>query len=125
MGNLIQFILRLLGMGDRASIERLIKNVVLKRMGSSATGSGGSTGNPLDGLMEQFKNKGLGDVFQSWVGTGRNAPISPRQVADGMGEERMREMSQQTGLPQPALAEKLAQYLPGLIDRMTPKGKIQ
>lgn len=120
MNALVQFIMKLLGLGDQSTIEKLIKSVLFG--GKSADGSAGS--NPLEDLMAQFKDKGLGDIFSSWVGTGKNAPISPDQVKEGVGEDRMTELARKAGLPVDDLAGKLAKYLPGLIDKMTPGGKL-
>lgn len=87
-----------------------------------ADGSAGP--NPLEVLMNQFKDKGLGNIFASWVGTGKNEPVTPDQIKDGVGDEQMQAMAQKAGLPVDTLADKLAKYLPGLIDKMTPGGKL-
>lgn len=34
----------------------------------------------LDKLIGQFASKGLGDVIGSWVGTGKNLPVSGDQL---------------------------------------------
>jgi uncharacterized protein YidB (DUF937 family) len=34
----------------------------------------------LGGLLQSFQQGGLGHVFQSWIGTGQNLPISPDQL---------------------------------------------
>lgn len=119
MQALIQFILKLFGLGDRASIEKLIKDAIIKRTGAAV--SGGK--NPLDDLMNQFKDKGLGDVFQSWVGTGANRAITPDQVKHGLGDQ-LGALAAKAGIPQDVLAQKLAKYLPGVVDKLTPGGSI-
>lgn len=116
---MVQFILKLFGLGDRASIEKMIKEALLKKAGSAVTGGK----NPLDDLMGQFKDKGLGDIFQSWVGTGANRAITPDQVKHGLGDQ-FAPLAEKAGMPQDVLAQKLAKYLPGLVDKMTPGGAI-
>jgi len=83
--------------------------------------------NPLGGLDElfnQFKQSGLEDVFKSWIGTGQNQPISPPQLRQALGQERVNDLSRQTGAPQEDLLTQLAKYLPGVVDRLTPNGQL-
>lgn len=122
MGTLIQFLLKLFGLGDAASIEKLIKDVLLKKTGGALTG--GTSKNPLEDLMNQFKDKGLGNIFQSWVGKGANHLITPDQIKHGIGNDQMAVLSSKAGIPIDELAQKLSKYLPGLIDKMTPGGTI-
>src|SRR5262249_36547657 len=83
--------------------------------------------NPLGGLDElfnQFKQSGLEDVIKSWISTGQNQPISPPQLRQALGQERVNDLSQQTGAPQEDLLTQLAKYLPGVVDRLTPNGQL-
>ncbi|MGL4420259.1 MAG: YidB family protein [Gemmataceae bacterium] len=140
MNSLVQFLLKLFGLGDNKFVEKLVTDVLLKQtLGKSSTSAmTGSTtdpttdetapsttgGSPLEILMSQFQNKGLGNIFQSWVGTGKNDAITPEQVKDGIGDENLDVMAKKANLPVDILAEKLSKYLPGLIDKMTPGGKL-
>ncbi len=36
----------------------------------------------LNGLIQQFTSKGMGDLISSWVGTGQNQSISPNQISE-------------------------------------------
>jgi uncharacterized protein YidB (DUF937 family) len=78
----------------------------------------------LDGLMQTFKQKGLGDVISSWVVTGNNAAITPEQVQEVMGGDVIQQLAEKSGISVDAAKEKLAELLPGLIDKVTPEGKI-
>ena len=42
--------------------------------------SAGSEGGGLQGVIQSFKDKGLGDIMSSWIGTGQNLPISEDQL---------------------------------------------
>ena len=128
MGNIIQMILNLFGQGDKAKIGGLIMSVLLGgnkqgAMSSDGAAAGGSS-SPLGGLMEQFKNKGMGDIVKSWVGSGENQQITPEQVKEGIGHDKLNEMAQKSGLSVSDLASKLSKYLPGVIDKLTPSGKL-
>ena len=83
-----------------------------------------STGTGLAGLAQQFDQKGLGDLMQSWIGTGQNKPISPDQMHQVLGAEQVQQFAQQTGMQGPQLTTALSALLPQLIDKLTPKGQV-
>jgi uncharacterized protein YidB (DUF937 family) len=78
----------------------------------------------LTGLLASFKEKGMGDIVSSWVSTGKNLPITPEQVQEGLGTERINQFAQQTGMSPDAAKSKLAELLPEVVDKLTPEGKI-
>lgn len=78
----------------------------------------------IDGLARQFQQNGLGELVQSWIGTGRNEPISPDQVTQALGPERLGRVSDRSGIAGSMLPMLLAQVLPVLIDRLTPDGNV-
>ncbi len=78
----------------------------------------------LEGLVNTFKEKGLGDIISSWVSTGRNLPISGEQVQEGIGKEQIQRLAEKTGVSSEAARSKLAELLPDIIDKLTPEGKI-
>ncbi|GAO04063.1 YidB family protein [Anaeromyxobacter sp. PSR-1] len=82
------------------------------------------SGGGLQQLVASFQQKGLGDVIGSWVSTGPNQPISPGQLGEALGADRLRGLAQQTGLDAGALTSQLSSLLPGLVDRLTPDGKL-
>jgi uncharacterized protein YidB (DUF937 family) len=86
-------------------------------------GNNGSQGG-LGGLMAKFQNAGMGDVANSWVGTGQNAPISGDQLTNVLGEDTMADFAQKAGLSQGDAAGQLSNILPGLIDKLTPHGNV-
>ena len=78
----------------------------------------------LAGLAQGFQQKGLGDIISSWIGRGPNLPVSPDQVQQAFGPERMEQWARQIGMSQEATRSKLAEILPGLVDKLTPEGEI-
>ena len=90
-----------------------------------ATGliSGNSGG--LSGLLDQFRSAGLGQQADSWVSTGQNMPVSGDQMSSALGQGQMQSMSQKLGLPPGAVAGALAMVLPMIIDKLTPKGRVE
>lgn len=79
----------------------------------------------LMGLIDQFRGHGLGNVADSWVGTGPNQPVSPQQLLQVFGQDRVNQWSQQSGMSQAGLLGALSQFLPQAIDRATPNGRIE
>ena len=90
--------------------------------GQQQAPSGGMGG--LGGLLGMFQQAGLGNVAQSWVGSGANQQVSPDQLHQVFGPDRVQQMSQQTGLAPHDLLSQLSQYLPNVVDRMTPNGQM-
>jgi uncharacterized protein YidB (DUF937 family) len=78
----------------------------------------------LDGLMQTFKQKGLGDVISSWVGTGNNAAITPEQVQEVLGGDVIKQLAEKSGVSVDAAKAQLVELLPSLIDKVTPGGEI-
>lgn len=86
--------------------------------------SSGQSGGGLAGIVQGFQKAGLGEAVSSWVSTGPNLPISPDQVQQGLGAERLQELVKSSGLSQGAAASVLAGLLPTVIDKLTPEGKM-
>ena len=63
-------------------------------------------------------------MTNSWVGSGQNQPVSPSQVGSALGPSIMKTLSQQTGLSEDDLTKQLSQVLPGLVDKLTPNGRL-
>lgn len=84
---------------------------------------GGQSGG-LDGFVKQFAAKGLGDVAQSWVSTGKNLPISPDQLKSVLGSDVVKGLASKVGMDSNALTSQLSNLLPQVVDKLTPDGKI-
>ena len=78
----------------------------------------------LQGMAESFKGRGMEDIINSWIGTGKNMPISPEQILKALGNDRLRGYSEKAGIPQEEISGGLASILPEIIDKHTPQGRI-
>lgn len=78
----------------------------------------------LQGVVNQFETNGLGPTIRSWVGTGPNQPISADDIQKVLGPDLLQQLSQKTGMSVPDLAQKLSEFLPQAVDKMTPNGTI-
>jgi uncharacterized protein YidB (DUF937 family) len=73
-------------------------------------------------LLHQFQQNGFGEIINSWIGTGQNQPISPAQLRQALGRETVNNLSERTGVPHDDLLSQLSRILPGVVDKLTPKG---
>ena len=78
----------------------------------------------IQGVVNEFEQKGLGDTVRSWVSTGPNQPISPDQMQRALGPDLLQHLSQKSGIPVQDLTRQLAEILPQAVDKMTPDGTI-
>lgn len=79
----------------------------------------------LNGVIQHFHDNGLGSVVNSWVGTGQNLPISAEQIQSVLGSsEMMQQLCAKAGITPEEASSHLAQYLPAIIDKLTPQGKV-
>jgi uncharacterized protein YidB (DUF937 family) len=78
----------------------------------------------VGGLVAKFQHGGLGEIAQSWVGTGPNAPVSAAQVQNVLGPDLVQQLAAKTGMSPQDLAHKLAEVLPDVVDKLTPAGVV-
>ena len=93
--------------------------------GILAGGAAGSAlGGGLDDLLKQLQQGGQKDVADSWVGKGPNKPVDPNDLAGALGADQINLMMDQSGLSKQELLEGLSQYLPQIVDQLTPDGRM-
>jgi uncharacterized protein YidB (DUF937 family) len=85
-------------------------------------GGGGAGG--LGDLVAAFTRGGMGDVVQSWIGTGQNLPISADQLQQVLGSDTIAGLAKQLGMSQQDAGSGLADLLPQLVDTLTPQGQL-
>lgn len=78
----------------------------------------------IQGVLERFRQAGLGDAVASWIGTGPNQPVSADQVQQALGEQHLERLSTASGLPPQEIAGHLSELLPELINKLTPNGEV-
>jgi uncharacterized protein YidB (DUF937 family) len=90
---------------------------------TAAPAGGGLLGGLTD-LVQKFQTAGHGDAVNSWIGAGPNAPIQPAQVGSALGQQTISDLARQSGLSEEQLLAQLAQALPGIIDKLSPNGRL-
>ncbi|UUZ66203.1 YidB family protein (plasmid) [Polaromonas sp. P1-6] len=76
----------------------------------------------LVGLMDKFNQAGQGEVIGSWIGKGKNLPISADQLQDVLGRDAMSNIANQLSIDPAQASGQLSHMLPSLIDKLTPHG---
>src|SRR3974390_2573236 len=74
----------------------------------------------VGGLLRTLQQGGLDREVGSWLGNGSNLPISPDQLRNVLGDDRVRQIATSAGLPFDEILKGLAQRLPETVDHMSP-----
>ncbi len=105
------------GLGDKAG---MIVQMLVAYMTNKDTGG-------LNGFMNLFKNKGLGDIASSWLGGGASAkPISGDQIGSVLGGAGglLGALTSKSGIGGSAVTSALGYLLPTVLGKLTPGGSI-
>jgi len=78
----------------------------------------------LQGLANKFSQSGQGNAFSSWVGMGENQPISGNQIQSALGSDQVSALAAKMGVDPAQASHFLAEYLPKIVDKLTPTGKV-
>lgn len=79
----------------------------------------------MAGMQKHFQQNGLGALMNSWIGKGENLPINVAQIQNIFGGDRLNQMASQVGLSPSDFSGKISQYLPQVVDMLTPDGMVQ
>lgn len=112
----------------------LLDSIAGQVLGSLGQGRGGGLVDAIGGLINQsgglpalidrFRQGGLGHVADSWVSTGQNLPVSADQIQSVLGSDAVQRIAGQLGISPDAMAGQLAQWLPKVVDHVTPTGSV-
>ena len=94
-------------------------NPLIGILGGLLTQSGG-----LQGLASKFSQGGQGGAFSSWVGMGENQSISADQIQKVLGSDQVNALAAKIGVDPAQASHFLAEYLPKVVDKLTPEGKV-
>ena len=109
----------ILGAGSGKNAQSGEANPLIGIVGGLLAQSGG-----LEGLANKFSQNGQGNTFQSWVGMGENQPVSNDQIQNVLGSEQVNAIATRMGVDPAIVSTFLAEYLPKIVDKLTPAGKI-
>lgn len=77
------------------------------------------------GLLGKLQQGGLGDAVSSWIGQGENQTVDSGSLENALGSGTIASLAQKSGLDNSAVSGLLAQFLPSIIDKITPNGQAE
>jgi uncharacterized protein YidB (DUF937 family) len=95
-----------------------LANSVLSMVTNPQTGG-------IGGILSAFEAGGLGHLVQSWISTGANLPVSAQQIEQVLGSAKIAALAQSAGLTPDVVKSKLTEFLPAIIDKLTPNGAVK
>ena len=78
----------------------------------------------LPEVINKFRQGGLSQQADSWVGTGQNMNISADQLEQVFGSSTINDLASRVGMPADQAGSAVAQMLPEIINRLTPQGQV-
>lgn len=111
-GNLAGSLENLSGGGGKAAMVSAVIGMIESHPGG------------FSGLVQSFEQQGLGAVVNSWISTGPNQPVSAQQVQQTLGNDQIQNVAQKLGVDSGQASNILAQYLPSIVDHLTPNGQV-
>jgi len=99
------------------SSQNPLMDVVLGLINNPQTGG-------LQGLIQTFREKGLGNEVSSWISKGENQPVSGDQIQHTLGGNFIQQIAEQLGSSKSDVSGSLANLLPEIIDKLTPNGSL-
>lgn len=78
----------------------------------------------VSGLLEKFRQGGLGAIVESWVSSGINLPITAEQITSVLGSPAVAELAAKLGLDAVSTSGLIAEYLPKIVDGLSPNGQL-
>lgn len=85
---------------------------------------GGGDKMDVAGLVGNLKEKGLGDVADSWLGDGDNKDISADQLKEALGADQISAAAAELGTDEGSLLGGLQAALPQLVDKASSGGSL-
>ncbi|MBR7001730.1 MAG: DUF937 domain-containing protein [Neisseriaceae bacterium] len=100
------------GNKDNAMALKLLQNLVSQQGG-------------ITEVFKKLQAGGLGPALASWVGNGDNQAVSADAISNALGADLLSKISGQAGVNNTEASSLLAQYLPNIINQLTPHGKAE
>ena len=99
--------------GDNAAIGGVLNSLI-----------GGGNSADIGGLVNGLKEKGLGDVAESWLGDGENKEVSADQLKEVLGAEKVEAAAAELGTDEGSLLASLKDALPQMVDQGSTGGSL-
>jgi len=97
-------------------------NLDLGSLTSALSSLTGGAGFDLGALMNNLDAGGLGEIAKSWLGDGQNKGISPDQISDVIGSDKITEFASKLGISVKEATGGLSEALPQMVDKASSGG---
>ena len=77
----------------------------------------------VEGLVKQFQDRGLANVATSLTSKSAIRTISPEQLVQGLGMQKIEELATASGLDVKVVRKELVNVLPTVLEQLTPAEK--
>lgn len=110
--------------GEIVDLNKLLASITGNEKVQNAVSNVLKDQNGLGGLINKLGNNGLSSQISSWIGTGKNEPLTAEQVQDALGKDTVAKAAEQAGVSPQQAAEGLAKALPTMVDHVSPDGSL-
>lgn len=76
-------------------------------------------------LLQKFQQGGLGQVLNTWIGSGDNQSIGGGDIQNALGQDQLQSLADKLGTDVQGASGTLATLLPQVIDKLSPQGHIE
>ncbi len=97
---------------------------LISALSSLAGGDRSQGGFDLGSLLPKMDSGGLGTIAKSWLGDGNNEAISPDQITNMLGADKISEFASKLGLSKEEAAGGLSEALPQMVDKASSGGSL-
>ncbi len=103
--------------GSKREGKSQIADMLMQMVGSPEIGG-------MQGLVKMFQDGGLGSEVMSWIGKGKNMPVSVDQIMQIFSKGKLTEIASKLGISEKKAAAGIKDLLPNIIDKLTPEGDV-
>lgn len=108
-----------------AQVGKKVKQELVEAAMGQLLGKSKSTGGvDLGSLISGMQKGGLADIADSWLGDGKNANISQKQVKDVFGSDKIKDLASALGANQNQVLAGLKDALPQMVDKSSQGGNL-
>ncbi|WP_017345809.1 YidB family protein [Pantoea sp. A4] len=77
-----------------------------------------------ESILEKFRAEGLENTVQSWLTSGDNLPLTSERITAILGSPAVQSLAVKLGVDTEKASTILAEYLPKIIDTLSPEGRV-
>jgi uncharacterized protein YidB (DUF937 family) len=77
----------------------------------------------IEGILEKFRNGGLGEILESWLSQQSNMLVNSEQIASVFGLPALQDLGTKLGVDSQTASSLIAEYLPKIIAGLSPQSE--